>query len=135
MRQNENIDELDNQLYHLFSNDDVPEQVNIAIKDKINYAATNQKIKPELWWLPAVLNTAIAITGVMFAVVIYLLTRIGGSFTIMPNLIGKISELGLKAVLALAYGDMLFGWLTTAIAVPIASEGSVKNNSSFSDIQ
>lgn len=127
MRQNENNDELDNQLYHLFSNDDVPEQVSISLKNKIAYEAVREKQKIELWWLPAVLNTAIAITGIMFAVVIYWLARIGGTYTIIPNLIGKISEFGLKVVLALAYGDVLFGWLTTAIAVPIASVGSVKN--------
>jgi hypothetical protein len=51
------------------------------------------------------------------------MARIGGSYTIIPNIINKTSELALKITLIGALIDLLAGWLATAIMIPAA-----KNN-------
>lgn len=121
-------DELDNRLYHLFSNEDVPKDVNITLKNKIAYEAMHGRKKIDLWWLPAVINTVIAFMGIIFGVVLYEMARIGGSYTIIPNIIGKTSELGLKLILIWSCGDMLLGWLATAIVIPVASGKHIKRS-------
>ena len=121
-------EDMDTMLYHLFSNDDVPSDVNITLKNKITYEAMYGKKKIELWWLPAVINTSIAFLGIIFAVVFYEMARIGGSYTIIPNIIDKTSELGLKMILLWACGDVLLGWLATAIVIPIASGRHIKGS-------
>ena len=121
-------DELDKNLYHLFSNDDVPKDVNITLKNKITYEAMYGRKKIDLWWLPAVINTVIAFMGIIFAVVLYEMALIGGTYTIIPNIISKTSELGLKIILLWACGDMLLGWLATAIVIPVASGKHIKRS-------
>ncbi|MBR1599083.1 MAG: hypothetical protein IJ661_09260 [Lachnospiraceae bacterium] len=121
-------DELDNHLYHLFSSDNVPKDVNITLKNKITYEAMYGRKKIDLWWLPVVINTVIAFMGIIFGVVLYEMARIGGSYTIIPNIIGKTSELGLKLILMWSCGDMLLGWLATAIIIPVASRKHIKGS-------
>lgn len=119
-------DELDERLYHLFSNDEVPKDVNITLKNKITYEESFGKKKIDLWWMPAVINTVIACMGLLIAVVFFEMARIGGSYTIIPNIISKISEMGLKVIIIWACSDMILGWLATAIVIPIASGKSIR---------
>ncbi len=114
-------DSLDDNLYAVFENDNVPDNLNITLKNRLDHAASLSKRKIELWWMPAVINTVIALAGVVLSIVLYFMLRIGGSYTIIPNIINRISVLGFKMVIILACADMLLGWLSTAILIPLAS--------------
>ncbi|MCR5702802.1 MAG: hypothetical protein K6G76_11755 [Lachnospiraceae bacterium] len=118
-----NNEDMDIRLQELYASDNVPDYLNIALKNKITAKAATEKKKIELWWLPAVLNTVIAVIGIIFALVLFEMARIGGSYTIIPNIINKASELTLKITLLGALVDLIIGWLATAIIIPVA-----KNN-------
>lgn len=121
IKDSSSVDGLDTMLYHIYESDNIPDHVNIALKNRIAYEAAYGKKKIELWWLPAVLNTIIASIGIIFAIILYQVAVIGGSYTIIPNIIGKVSELSLKVILLWAIADMFLGWLATVIVIPIAS--------------
>ncbi|MBE5923798.1 MAG: hypothetical protein E7271_04920 [Lachnospiraceae bacterium] len=123
MKDISNNSDIDTKLQELYTSDNVPDYLNIALKNRIAAKASTEKKKIELWWLPAVLNTVIATIGIIFTFVLFEMARIGGSYTIIPNIINKTSELALKITLIGALIDLLAGWLATAIMIPAA-----KNN-------
>lgn len=118
----ENIENsMDARLFALFDDVSVPDNINISLKNKIYYEASCGKRKIDLWWMPAVINTAIGLAGLIFSFLLYFMIRIGGSHTIIPNIINHLSVLSLKLVIIIACADIILGWLSTAIIIPIAS--------------
>lgn len=120
-------DSLDERLFAFFESDNVPNNINIELKNKIYKEAKCSKRKIALWWMPAVLNTTIALAGIVFSIILYFIVRIGGSHTIIPNIINNISVFGIKVIILLGSVDIILGWLSTAIIIPIASGRNLSN--------
>ncbi len=121
---NDSMDEL---LFSLFDSDNVPDNINLELKNKIYQEAKCSKRKIALWWMPAVLNTTIALAGIVFSIIFYFMIRIGGSHTIIPNIINNISVIGIKVIILFGSVDIILGWLSTAIIIPIASGRNLSN--------
>ena len=120
-------EDMDTRLYKLFENEKVPDELNVALKNKLMYEAGFGRKKIDLWWMPAVLNTVITIVALLLSVLFFELARIGGSYTIIPNIIDMLSAISFKIVFVIAFIDILIGWLATAIVIPAASGRNAKD--------
>lgn len=115
--ENARLEQISCMLQRAYSKGEVPEEVNIRLKNRIACQKAAGEGRISFWWLPAVVNTVISAAGACLIYLVYVLVNIKGADFCMPNLLEFISGAWLKLHLVVVIAEMVLSWFFTFICI------------------
>ena len=109
--------ELDEMLKAAYSEEKVPEDLNIRLKNQIACREVMKERSISFWWLPAVLSTILAVAGFSISFLLYMIISMKSTDCIMPNLVHMLSTGFIQIELASAVFQMAVGWFITVVGL------------------
>lgn len=111
-----NENRIDNMLKQAYRHENVPESVNIRLRNQLKCKEAITEKSISVWWLPALLSTVIAVAGFVIAFILYLIVNLSGDF-IMPNLVHVVSTSFIKLEWIGMAVQIAISWLVTIIGL------------------
>ena len=109
--------ELDEMLKAAYSEEKVPEDLNIRLKIQIACREVMKEKSISFWWLPAVLSTILAVAGFSISFLLYMIISMKSTDCIMPNLVHMLSIGFIQIELATAVFQIAVSWFITVVGL------------------
>ena len=109
--------ELDEMLKAAYSEEKVPEDLNIRLKNQIACREVMKERSISFWWLPAVLSTILAVAGFSISFLLYMIISMKSTDCIMPNLVHMLSIGFIQIELAAAVFQIAVSWFITVVGL------------------
>lgn len=109
--------ELDEMLKAAYSEEKVPEDINIRLRNQIACREVMEEKSISFWWLPAVLSTILAVAGFSMSFLLYVIISMKSTDCIMPNLVHILSTGFIQIELIAAVFQIVVSWLVTVVGL------------------
>lgn len=109
--------ELDEMLKAAYSEEKVPEDINIRLRNQIACREVMKEKSISFWWLPAVLSTILAVAGFSMSFLLYVIISMKSTDCIMPNLVHILSTGFIQIELIAAVFQIVVSWLVTVVGL------------------
>lgn len=109
--------ELEQLLQSAYTEECVPDDINIRLKNQLARKQAMGESRVSLWWLPAAAGTIVSAALGLLLVLGYVIINIHGKSFIMPNLLHLVSEFWLKLHLVGIAIEVIISWIVTIIGI------------------
>lgn len=109
--------ELEQLLKSAYTEECVPEDVNIRLKNQLARKQAMGESRVSLWWLPAAAGTVVSVAVGLILFLGYVLININSKSFWMPNLLHLVSGFWLKFHLTVIATEVIVSWIVTFLGV------------------